>query len=268
MTFVDQGGRRGGSGHYSLVRWFAASATLGVPQAAGPVAFSLVALELTGETAGGAAMILAMTVAQVAGAIPLTRLTRGAPSAAMLRLLIVFRAAALACLVLCTWLEMNFVWLVVLAAAAGLVNGAAYGHLRALLNHFTSPARLPRALGIAATLNETIFVLGPVAASALATVSPVLAVHIGRSGFVTSRARSKRGRHDPGKCDRSRWEYALVRHRTMVGMRGRGGSRGSGSRDRCGSDGHQLRLCPRYGNPFYRPALRCFDGRRYLGQRA
>ena len=60
-------------GRRSLLRWFAASAALPVPQAAGPVAFSLVAQSLTGEASGGAAMILAMTLAQVAGAIPITR---------------------------------------------------------------------------------------------------------------------------------------------------------------------------------------------------
>ncbi|WP_210184278.1 hypothetical protein [Bosea robiniae] len=36
-----------------LVRWFISSATLTVPQAAGPVAFALVALALTGDTSGG-----------------------------------------------------------------------------------------------------------------------------------------------------------------------------------------------------------------------
>src|SRR5690349_17381013 len=82
------------SGRWSLLRWFGASATLTVPQAAGPVAFSLVALSLTGETSGGAAMILAMTLAQVIGAIPLTRLGKNLPSATVLRLLVTFRTLA------------------------------------------------------------------------------------------------------------------------------------------------------------------------------
>ena len=43
-----------------LVRWFISSATLPVPQAAGPVTFALVALALTGDTSGGAGMILAI----------------------------------------------------------------------------------------------------------------------------------------------------------------------------------------------------------------
>lgn len=157
----------------ALLRWFASSATLTVPQAAGPVAFSLLAFGLTGEASGGAAMILAMTLAQVVGAVPITRLGASLPVAGYFRLLVAFRAVALAGIATCAWLEAPFVWLVAFAAPAGLVNGAAYGYLRASLNAFTPASRLPRALGIAATLNEVTFVLGPVAASVLGSVSPV-----------------------------------------------------------------------------------------------
>ncbi|MGQ3314605.1 MAG: hypothetical protein ACT6UX_30060, partial [Reyranella sp.] len=52
-------------GRWRLVRWAASSATLGFPQAAAPVAFALLAVSLGGEASGGAAMILAMTLAQV-----------------------------------------------------------------------------------------------------------------------------------------------------------------------------------------------------------
>jgi hypothetical protein len=45
-----------------------------------------------------------------------------------------------------------------------------------VLNELAPAGRLPRALGIAATLNELTFVLAPVAASGLGTISPVLAV--------------------------------------------------------------------------------------------
>lgn len=159
-----------------MLRWFAASAALPVPQASGPVAFSLVAQSLTGEARGGAAMILAMTLAQVAGAIPITRLGSTRPAATVLKLLLGFRMLALAAVCLCTALRAPFAWLIVFAALAGLGNGAASGYLRALLNHFTPAAGLPRALGIAATLNELTFVLGPVIASGLGAVSPVFSV--------------------------------------------------------------------------------------------
>ncbi|RAI04341.1 MFS transporter [Acuticoccus sediminis] len=163
-------------GRWRLLRWFASSATLAVPQAAGPVAFSLVALSLLGDATGGAAMILAMTLAQVAGAIPITRLGRRWPAATVLRLLVAFRTLALAGVALATHYQAPFAWLIVCAALAGSVNGAAYGYLRPLLNHLTPASRLPRALGVAATLNEVTFVLAPVAASGLGTISPVFAV--------------------------------------------------------------------------------------------
>jgi hypothetical protein len=159
-----------------VLRWFISSATLGVPQAGGPIAFSLVALGLTGNTRGGAAMMLAMMLAQVAGAIPIARLGRSLPLATVLRVLVVIRASALASIAVLAAREASFTWLIALAAVAGSVNGAAYGYLRAVLNHLVPASRFPRALGIAATLNEATFVLAPVAASGLGTLSPAFAV--------------------------------------------------------------------------------------------
>ncbi|MCF8534175.1 MAG: MFS transporter [Reyranella sp.] len=159
-----------------LLRWYISSGTFGVPQAAGPIAFSLVALGLTGQTSGGAAMMLAMTLAQVAGAIPIARLGRSLPIAAFLRVLVIVRTLALVSVALLAAYGASFTWLIVLAAVAGSVNGAAHGYLRAVLNHLAPASRLPRTLGIAATLNELTFVLAPVAASGLGTVSPAFAV--------------------------------------------------------------------------------------------
>jgi MFS family permease len=161
---------------WPLLRWFVSSATLSVPQAAGPVAFSLVALSLTGETSGGAAIILAMTLAQVIGTIPITRLGKNLPAATFLKLLVAFRTLALSMMALCTYYDVPFNWLIPLAALAGSVNAAAYGYLRTVLNHLTPSSRLPRALGIASTLNELTFVLAPVVASGLGSVSPVFAI--------------------------------------------------------------------------------------------
>jgi len=161
---------------WPLLRWFISSGTLGVPQAAGPIAFALVALSLTGQTSGGAAMILAMTLAQVVGAIPIARLGKSLPLATYLKLLVVIRTLALASIALLAAYEASFTWLIVLAVVAGSVNGAASGYLRAVLNHLAPASRMPRTLGIAATLNELTFVLAPVAASGLGTVSPAFAV--------------------------------------------------------------------------------------------
>jgi hypothetical protein len=161
---------------WRLLRWFISSTTFSVPQAAGPIAFSLVALSLTGDANRGAAIVLAMTLAQVAGAIPVARLGRNWPAATFLRLLVGIRTAALVLIAVLAAGRAPFIWLILAAAVGGSVNGAAHGYLRSVLNALTPAERLPRALGIAATLNELTFVLAPVAASGLGSVSPVFAV--------------------------------------------------------------------------------------------
>jgi hypothetical protein len=166
----------GSSNRWRLLRWFISSATFSVPQAAGPIAFSLVALGLTGDASRGAAIVLAMTLSQVAGAIPLARLGRNWPAATFLRLLVGVRTAALLLLAALAAGGAPFIWLILAAVVGGSVNGAAHGYLRSVLNALAPASRLPRALGIAATLNELTFVLAPVAASGLGTISPVFAV--------------------------------------------------------------------------------------------
>ncbi|WP_052213728.1 MFS transporter [Belnapia sp. F-4-1] len=166
----------GASDRWRLFRWFVSSATFSVPQAAGPIAFSLVALSLTGDASRGAAIILAMTLAQVVGAVPIARIGRNLPAATFLRLLVGIRTAALVLIAALAAGGAPLIWLILAAAVGGSVNGAAHGYLRSVLNWLTPAARLPRALGIAATLNELTFVLAPVAASGLGTISPVFAV--------------------------------------------------------------------------------------------
>lgn len=163
-------------GRWTLARWAIASSTLGFPQAAGPVAFALVAVDLTGDASGGAAMILAMTLAQVAGAIPLTRLGHRFAMAAFLRLLVIVRTVALMAIAASAASGVSLAWLIALAAAAGVVNGAAYGYLRAVLNRIAPAAGLSRALGVSATLNELTYVAAPVVASGLGSISPVLGI--------------------------------------------------------------------------------------------
>ena len=163
-------------GRWRLVRWAASSATLGFPQAAAPVAFALLAVSLGGAASGGAAMILAMTLAQVVGALPLTWFGRALPMATFLKLLLAVRTAALVAIALGAAFGMSLPWLIALAAAAGLVNGAAAGTLRAVLNQVAPVSGMSRALGIAATLNELTFVAAPVVASGLGSVSPVFGI--------------------------------------------------------------------------------------------
>src|SRR5690625_2807729 len=159
-----------------LLRWFVSYGSFTVPQAAAPIAFALIALPLTGVPSSGAAMMLAMTLAQVVGAVPVTRFGRRFAPIPFLRALIGVRTVALAAVAVLAGLGAPFSLLVASAAAAGLVNGAAFGHLRAVLNHLVSAGRMPRALGIAATLNEVTFAAAPVIASGLGALSPQAAI--------------------------------------------------------------------------------------------
>src|SRR5699024_7549470 len=123
-----------------LLRWFGSYGTFAVPQAAAPIAFSLIALPLTGSASSGAAMMLAMTIAQVVGAVPITRFGRRFPPIPFLRALIGLRTLALVGIAVLAGLGAPFPLVVAGAALAGLVNGAAYGNLRAVLNQLVPAA--------------------------------------------------------------------------------------------------------------------------------
>jgi MFS family permease len=68
--------------------------------------------------------------------------------------------------------------LVAAASLAGVVNGALVGVLRAILNGMVATDRLPRALGVAATANELVFVTGPILASTLGGASVIAVVGV------------------------------------------------------------------------------------------
>ncbi|MRT10466.1 MFS transporter [Pantoea agglomerans] len=159
-----------------LLRWLIGSALLSFPQGAAPIAFSLLALSMSGDSAGGAAMMLAMTVAQVIGVLPFTRLGFRYCPVRYLRFLIMFRTLSLFSIALAAWLQLPFSVMIFLSGVAGLVIGAAQGYLRVILNHLVDAGGLPRALGLAASLNEIIFVLAPVVASVFGTISPVFSL--------------------------------------------------------------------------------------------
>ena len=159
-----------------LQRWFISNSLLSTPQAAAPIVFALVALPLTGDAKSGAAIVMAMTVAQVLGAVPIARLGRNFNAVTYLKFLIALRTLAFALIATLAAFEAPFVWMIVTGAVGGLVNGAVSGYMRAVLNYIVEPSRLLKALGIAATLNELTFVMAPVAASLLGSLSPPLAI--------------------------------------------------------------------------------------------
>ena len=160
------------------MRWFVSHGSLGIPLSAAPIAFALLALPITGSAESGASIVLAMTLAQVAGAVPVSALGARLNAVTYLRLLVILRTLALVAVPVLATFQAPFLALVVAAAAAGSVNGAAYGYLRSILNHLVSDAKLPRALGIAATLNEVTAVTAPLLASLLGAVDPVMAVWV------------------------------------------------------------------------------------------
>jgi MFS transporter, DHA1 family, inner membrane transport protein len=159
-----------------LTRWLLSNGLFSVPQAATPILFALVALPLTGDATSGAAIVMAMTTAQVLGAVPVARLGRSLNAVSFLKILIGIRTLAFALIAALAAYQAPFVWMIVAGAAAGLVSGAASGYMRAVLNYIVEPSRLLKALGIAATINELTFVAAPVAASVLGAVSPSLAI--------------------------------------------------------------------------------------------
>jgi hypothetical protein len=161
-----------------LARWLISNGLFSTPQAATPILFALVALPLTGDAKSGAAIVMAMTVAQVLGAVPVARLGRSYNAVNFLKILIGIRTLAFALIAVLAASQAPFVWMIIAGAAAGLVSGAASGYLRAVLNYIVEPAQLLKALGIAATVNELTFVAAPVAASILGAWSPPLAIGI------------------------------------------------------------------------------------------
>jgi MFS family permease len=148
-----------------------------IPLSMAPITFGLATLR-EGDAKGGAMMVTAMTVAQVVGAVPIAAAGRRFSVTAYTRFLTVFRTLAFAGLVLSIAVGAPLPALVAMAGLAGLVNGAIFAMLRVLLNDMVGSNKLPRALGVAATANELVFVSGPILASTLGGRSVVAAVVI------------------------------------------------------------------------------------------
>jgi MFS family permease len=158
-------------------RWIAANVSVAVPLSMAPITFGLAALS-RGDLNGGALMMTAMTAAEVVGAVPIATAGRRLPATAYARLLAASRTVAFVGLALALSVHASLAVLVVAASAAGLVNGALVGVLRAILNDMVATAKLPRALGVAATANEVVFVTGPIVASTLGGASVIAAVGV------------------------------------------------------------------------------------------
>lgn len=158
-------------------RWLATNVGVAIPQSMAPITFGLAGLAI-GSVRSGALMMTAMTVAQVVGAVPLAAAGGGLSALAYARVLMAFRTLAFIGLTLAIAGGLPLVVLVATAALAGLVNGAVFGILRAILNDVVAASKLPRALGMAAAANELVFVTGPILASLIGAVSVVGSVAV------------------------------------------------------------------------------------------
>lgn len=162
---------------YRFVRWLAANAGSAIPRSMAPIVFGLAAAA-RGDVNAGALMVTVMTLTQVIGAVPITALGRRFEATAYARALTAFRTVAFLGLVVALTLEAPMWVLVVSAGLAGLVNGALFGVMRAILSDLIEANKLPRALGITATTIELIFVSAPIVAATVGGRSVVAAVLI------------------------------------------------------------------------------------------
>jgi MFS family permease len=142
-----------------------------------PITFGLATLS-QGDVNGGALMVAAMTGAEVLGAVPIAAAGRRFSATGFARLLAALRTVAFVGLALALAADASLAVLVAAASLAGVVNGALVGVLRAILNDTVATDRLPRALGVAATANELVFVSGPILASTLGGASVIAAVGV------------------------------------------------------------------------------------------
>lgn len=158
-----------------FTRWIAANLGTAIPLSMAPITFGLATLS-QGDADGGAVMMTAMTATQMVGAVPIAAAGRRFSVTTYARILVGFRTLAFIGLVLALAGGAPLPVLVLAAGLSGLVNGAIFGMLRAILNDMVGPGTMPRALGVAATAIELVFVCGPILASAIGGMSVIAAV--------------------------------------------------------------------------------------------
>ncbi|WP_163506708.1 MFS transporter [Fodinicola acaciae] len=159
-------------------RWLTGNQLAALPPAMAPLAFSLATVTMAGGSRVGAAMVMAMTGCQVVFAVPLGRLGDRIGAGRFLRWILVLRAVVIAVLAVAIVLRTGPVVVIVIAAFGGLANGAISGALRSQLSDLVPTSRMARAVALAATANELVFVAGPVLAAVLAAAVPVLGVAV------------------------------------------------------------------------------------------
>ncbi|GAB3520487.1 MFS transporter [Arthrobacter monumenti] len=151
--------------------WSTGSHLSNLPAAMAPLTFTALTATLTGSYSAGAGMVSAMILSQVALAIPVSRLLDRASSNTGLRLLLLLRAAVFGILLAAVLMSAQTYLLIGLAALAGAAGSAVPGGFRALLTGIVGFADLRRSVALTATLNELMFVIGPVLVGVLGLIT-------------------------------------------------------------------------------------------------
>ncbi|MBO3087879.1 MFS transporter [Cellulomonas dongxiuzhuiae] len=139
----------------------------------------------------------AVVIAQAGGAPLLARLVDRHGQARVMRPAIVVSATSLVALVVAASLRAPTVWLYVTALLVGATIGSFGSLVRARWNHSLGddPRRVHTAYSLESVLDELVFVIGPVAATVLATsvsptaalIVPVVAMVVGGLAFLSLR---------------------------------------------------------------------------------
>ncbi|MEU4805471.1 MFS transporter [Actinosynnema sp. NPDC023587] len=159
-------------------RWSTGAQLSRLPQAMAPLAFTLLTTATTGSHRLGGVMMAVFAGAEILGAVPCGRLLDRVGPARGLRLALVAAAAGLAGLASAAVLGAPTPVLVAVVVLPGLVGGGIAGGFRTLLAQTVPPAALPRAVAVDLTVVECVLVAGPVLASAMVWVHPVLPVPV------------------------------------------------------------------------------------------
>ncbi|MBO0899040.1 MFS transporter [Cellulomonas sp. zg-ZUI222] len=139
----------------------------------------------------------AVVIAQAVGGPQLARLVDRHGQARVMRPAILVSATSIVALVVAASMRAPSVWLYVTAVLAGATIGSFGSLVRARWNHLLGddPRRVHTAYSLESALDELVFVIGPVAATALATsvspvaglVVPVVAMVVGGLAFLSLR---------------------------------------------------------------------------------
>nr|WP_157527668.1 MFS transporter [Kibdelosporangium sp. MJ126-NF4] len=158
----------------SYARWSIAAQLLRLPAMMAPLAFALMATEVTGSYRLGGVMMAVYIGAEIVAAGPVGRLLDRLGVARGLRILLVVSAMGLCGLALASASPVSTVVFVVLT---GFAAGALSGGIRALLPKSVRSGFLERAVAIDAVVIELVVVSGPLAVALLAPLggsAPVL----------------------------------------------------------------------------------------------